>query len=91
MRSPTPTPPSPLASRILASPSISSKKMIAGLDARALQHVGWINMAGCKVKQGKHAQHACRTCLQSASVVLCMLRNCANPNPTLTRNRAKPN
>lgn len=37
MRSPTPTPPSPLASRMTARPSISSKKMMAGLDARALQ------------------------------------------------------
>ena len=36
MRSPTPTPASPLLSRMLTSPSISSKKMTQGLEVRAL-------------------------------------------------------
>ena len=63
MRSPTPTPWSPLLSRIDTRPSISSKNMTHGLDARALQ-------AGMRVQQQLATHHA--VVVEAAIASLCV-------------------
>ena len=65
MRSPTPTPWSPLLSRMDTRPSISSKNITHGLDARALQAGTGGAAAAGKTSRGSRSGHGlCTSAIQ---------------------------